>query len=317
MWVHFLIPDHISSFQEVPRGLQYYSKLFRLCRGGIVIQIQDIILMIIVTIWESRSVGPECTLNTTSLFSQVISRSFEIVVKNFCRCHLMLRHLPPRILLLYPSSSLTLSPRSTTRSLYFWRCFAATFFKWQMSVKFTKSTVFAASSFDWWLQILISPSFRPILECFSHSLSTAALTSVISTASDIVITSNIPFFVNVVHMLSLHFSACIFRILRASRLRSGLVVQEAPRGSCPCRLRANVDVDRLRSGMVLHLRLAHADWEAFVAKCLSRSAVATSRSRDIIDSFTKHGDRWSQTHKGNTEQKLHLSQNGLETDLCS
>ena len=79
---------------------------------------------------------------------------------------------------LEPESSFTMSPRSTTRPLYFW-CFASNsaFFKWQMSITEAKSTVlpsFSASlmtfcSLLWSLAMLAVCSASPTLCPLLHS----------------------------------------------------------------------------------------------------------------------------------------------------
>ena len=77
-----------------------------------------------------------------------------------------------------PDSSFTISPRSTTRPLYFW-CFVSNwaFFKWHMSIseaKWTAAPVVLASSITSFLLLTFVRFHAEIFSNFSHSLSTAA-----------------------------------------------------------------------------------------------------------------------------------------------
>ena len=90
----------------------------------------------------------------------------------------MLMILVPWILAWDPESSFTISPRSTTRPLYFW-CFASNsaFFKWHMSIseaKWTFAPFVLASSITSFLLLTFVRSHAGIFFSFSHSFSTAA-----------------------------------------------------------------------------------------------------------------------------------------------
>ena len=88
-----------------------------------------------------------------------------------------------------PESYFTMSPRSTTRPLYFW-CFASSsaLFKWQMSISEAKWTVapfVLASSITSFLLLTFVRFHAEFFSNFSHSLSVAAFAAVIFIAWDI------------------------------------------------------------------------------------------------------------------------------------
>ena len=90
----------------------------------------------------------------------------------------MLMILVQWILLQHPESSFTISPRSTTRPMYFW-CFVSNsaFIKWHMSIhdaKWTFAPDVLASSITSFLLLTFVRFHAEIFSNFSHSLSTAA-----------------------------------------------------------------------------------------------------------------------------------------------
>ena len=81
-----------------------------------------------------------------------------------------------------PESSFTMSPRCTTRPLYFWNCVSnSAFFWWQMSINVAKWTVFfhylCASFATSFLLLTFSNFHVGIVSSYFHSLSTAAFAS--------------------------------------------------------------------------------------------------------------------------------------------
>ena len=86
-----------------------------------------------------------------------------------------------------------MSPRSTTRPLYFW-CFVSysAFFRWQMSIseaKWTFTIFVLASSITSFVLLTFVRFHAEIFSSFSHSLSTAAFAAGIFMAWGIVINS--------------------------------------------------------------------------------------------------------------------------------
>ena len=141
--------DHVSSLQKSTTGSSIFSKLFSLCRGRTPIQSSGHS-----SFGSRNNLGASviCTwayAEIASLVSPAISRSFETVSKNFAAAICEAQAPCSVNTALCPSSSLTLSPQSTTRPLYFWRCVASSaFFKWQRSTKLAKWTV-CPSFFAW------------------------------------------------------------------------------------------------------------------------------------------------------------------------
>ena len=74
--------DHGSSFQEIPRGLQYYSNFLVFVVGEFWSKFPDILLSAFVTIWELRIILTWVYAEIASLVSPAIPGSFEIVSKN-------------------------------------------------------------------------------------------------------------------------------------------------------------------------------------------------------------------------------------------
>ena len=179
--------DHFSVFQEVPWGS---PTVFQLFWSFFVVEefrtkFQDTLLSAFVTIWELRSFW----LEYTEIASLVLQPYQEAL--RWCPRTLPLgiwdSEAPCTVnTALYPSS-LTSSPRSTTRTLYFWRCFASSaFIMWQRSSKFAKRTGF--QSFLAWritsnFGLTFFTSNAGVVLNWFHSLSTAALASGIFTAS--------------------------------------------------------------------------------------------------------------------------------------
>ena len=75
-----------------------------------------------------------------------------------------------------PESSFTISPRSTTRPLYFWFVSNSAFFKWQSinEATWTFAHFVLASSITSDLLLTLVRSHAGIVSSFSHSFSTAA-----------------------------------------------------------------------------------------------------------------------------------------------
>ena len=123
-----------------------------------------------------------------SRVSPVTPGSIEIVSKNFATAIWDAEARGSESTALYPSSSLTLCPQSTTRApLYFWRCFASSaFFKWLESIGFSKMNSFP-SSFVWRTTSDFGRTFFTShvgsVKIYVHYFHTAALASGIFKAS--------------------------------------------------------------------------------------------------------------------------------------
>ena len=132
----WLLGDHLNSCQEVPQDHECYSNCWVFVVEDSPSKFQDMLLFAIVTIWELRSSRPECARKLRPRNLAAVTWHAEApCFANTALC---------------PSSSLTLSHRSTNHLLYLWTCVASSsFFKWQSSVQFPKWTVFHPPSLYW------------------------------------------------------------------------------------------------------------------------------------------------------------------------
>ena len=170
--------DRTDIVQEERLGLPYWTMILAICVVVDVSKCLDTPILEFSVIWEH----PPLLLGYKQILRQLLVLRNQAVWRwypwSLLLSFVMLMILVQWILRKTLKSSFTISPRRTTRPLYFW-CFASNsaFFRWQMSINDAKWTVapdVLASSITSFLLLTFVRFHAEIFSNFPHSLSTAS-----------------------------------------------------------------------------------------------------------------------------------------------